>query len=100
MSENLQTGRTKKLDKIRDDLFYSTGEADVPVGRLMNRQFILENTDFETWESLLEAAHIRNENDLEAPDFNEFIRSHTRFQDWEAMLIHSANQYSLRSEEK
>jgi len=98
MSENLQAGGSRKLDKIQDDLFYSTGEADVPLAHLMSRKFILENTDFDTWESLLEAARVKNENELDKPDFNEFIKSRTRFRDWEEMLIHSANQYSLRFE--
>ncbi|HEX8737698.1 MAG TPA: hypothetical protein VF721_20365 [Pyrinomonadaceae bacterium] len=98
MDDNLQTGRRKKLDKIKDDLFYATGETNVPVAHLMSRHFILENTDFDSWENLLSAARVGSENDLEKPDFSEFVKRHTRFEDWEAMLIHSANQYSLRRE--
>lgn len=98
MSENLQTDIPRKLDKIQDDLSYSTGEANVPVEHLMSRSFILENTNFETWENLLGAAGVENEKDLEKPDFSEFVKLHTRFKDWEEMLIHSANQYSQRRE--
>ncbi|HEX8249923.1 MAG TPA: hypothetical protein VF599_17255 [Pyrinomonadaceae bacterium] len=100
MSVNLQSNKIEKLDKIRDGLSYSIGEPQVSITELMNRRFIVENTDFETWENLLGAAGVLDESDLETPDFNEFINSHTRFKDWESMLIHSANQYSLRYEGK
>jgi hypothetical protein len=100
MSENLQTHKIGKLDKIREDLSYSVGEPNVPVARLMNRSFIIQNTSFESWENLIGAAGVETENDLEQPDFNDFVRRHTRFRDWEEMLIQSANQYSLSREEK
>lgn len=98
MSSDLQSNKIQKLDKIQDGLSYSIGEPDVSIKELMNRRFILENTDFDTWEKLLDAAGVSSENDLNKPDFNEFIKSHTRFDDWESMLIQSANQYSLRYE--
>lgn len=100
MSENLQTDTISKLDKIQDDLSYATGEANVPLAQLMSRGFILENTSFESWETLLRTAGVETEKDLEKPDFSDFVKLHTRFKDWEEMLIHSANQYSLRHEEK
>ncbi|HEX8371027.1 MAG TPA: hypothetical protein VF604_20955 [Pyrinomonadaceae bacterium] len=98
MNVNLQSNKIEKLDKIQDGLSYSIGEPDVSIKELMNQGFILENTDFDTWENLLGAAGVHSESDLEKPDFNEFIKSHTRFNDWESMLIHSANHYSLRYE--
>lgn len=100
MSGNLQTNKLGKLNKIREDLSYSTGEPNMPVARLMSRSFILANTNFDTWETLLGAAGVETENDLEQPDFSDFVRRHTRFRDWEEMLIQSANQYSLNQEER
>jgi len=98
MDINLQSGKIGKLDKIRDGLFYSIGEPDVSINELMNDKFILENTDFDTWQKLLGAAGIKDEIDLEKPQFSEFIKSYTRFKDWEEMLIHSSNEYALRYE--
>ncbi|HEX9962088.1 MAG TPA: hypothetical protein VGB00_14225 [Pyrinomonadaceae bacterium] len=100
MSANLQSDKIENLDKIQDGLFYSIGESDISIDELMNGKFILENTDFDTWENLLGAAGIKNENDLTKPDFNEFVKAHTRFRDWELMLIHASNQYAARREDE
>ena len=64
----------------------------------MNDRFILENMGLQTWESLLRAAAVKTETDLEKTDFNEFLRLHSRFADWEEMLIHASNEYALRYE--
>ena len=98
MSINLQSDKIEKLNKIQSDLSYSLGEPQVPVTQLMNSRFILENTDFDSWENFLGAAGIKSETDFSTPSFNEFIKTHTRFSDWEEMLIHSSNEYLLRRE--
>lgn len=100
MSAILQSNKIEKLDKIQDGLSYSIGEPDVQITQLMNNRFIFENTDFESWDSLLNAAGIKHEDDLATHGFDEFIKTHTRFKDWEEMLIHSSNQYALRHEDK
>jgi hypothetical protein len=100
MSVNLQTDKIEKLDKIQDGLFYSLGESNISIDELMNSGFILENTDFDTWENLLAAAGVKDEKDLAKPEFNEFIKARTRFKDWELMLIHASNQYSARREDE
>jgi hypothetical protein len=100
MSANLQTDKIEDFDKIQDGLFYSIGESDISISELMNSRFILENTDFDSWENLLASAGIKDEKDLAKPDFNEFIKAHTRFRDWELMLIHASNQYSMRREDE
>jgi hypothetical protein len=99
MDVSLPSDKIKKIDKIRDGLSYSIGEPDVSLNQLMNDKFILENTNFQSWESLLRAAAVKTEADLEKPHFNEFIRLHTRFDDWEIMLIHSANEYAARHQD-
>lgn len=91
--------KISKLDKIQDDISYATGDAEVPLARLMSQKFIVENTSFESWEKLVGAAGVHDEKDLEKPDFSDFVKTHTRFKDWEEMLIHSANQYSLKHED-
>jgi hypothetical protein len=98
MDGNLQSGKIRKLDKIQDELSYAVGEPNVSLRQLMNDRFILENTGFHTWESLLRAAPVKTETDLEKPDFNEFLRHHSRFADWEEMLIHASNEYALHYE--
>ncbi|MDQ3800496.1 MAG: hypothetical protein M3384_13690 [Acidobacteriota bacterium] len=98
MSTNLQSDNIEDLDKIRDGLSYAVGEPNVSVEELMNCTFIAANTDFETWEKLLEAARVKDEKDLQTTEFDAFIKSRTRFVDWETMLIQSANQYALRRE--
>jgi hypothetical protein len=98
MSINLQSDDIEDFDKVRDGLSYAVGEPDVSVEELMSCAFIAANTDFETWEKLLEAARVKDEKDLEKAEFDVFIKSRTRFKDWQSMLIQSANQYALRRE--
>lgn len=88
------------MDKIRDGLSYSLGDPDVTITELMNGAFIAGNTDFQSWQNLLAAAGVETEADLEKAAFDDFIKSHTRFKDWEEMLIHSSNEYLLRHEEE
>ena len=89
-----QADGVSELDKIRDGLAYLTGEDDVPVRQIVTDKFIAENTDFETAANFFSAAGIKSENDLEKPEFNEFVKSHTRFEDWKEMLIQSSNRYA------
>ena len=100
MSINLQSDNIEKMHKIRDGLSYSIGEPDVSIAELMNAAFIAGNTDFGSWQNLLVAAGVETEADLEKASFDEFIKSHTRFRDWEEMLIHSSNEYLLRHQEE
>jgi hypothetical protein len=98
MDANYHKDKTGELDKVRDDLSYATGERHVAINDLMTNNFIVENTAFESWQNLIGAAGVSDETDFEKPDFDEFIKSNTRFKDWEEMLIYSANQYALRKE--
>jgi hypothetical protein len=100
MSVNLQSNKIKGFDDIQDGFSYLTGESNISINQLMNNKFIAENTDFDTWENLLTAAEIKNEKDLENPSFDEFIKLHTRFDDWEWMLIEASNRYGLQNPAK
>jgi hypothetical protein len=84
-----------ELDEIQDGLSYLTGEPNVELNQLLTDAFIVENTDFDTMVNFFNAAGIRSENDLENPGFNDFVRRHTRFKDWEEMLVSSSNQYAM-----
>ncbi|HEY0426638.1 MAG TPA: hypothetical protein VGC76_02415 [Pyrinomonadaceae bacterium] len=98
MNVNLHSEKIENFDEIQDGLSYTIGEPDISIKQLMNKDFILKNTDFDCWEKLLEAACVSNEKDLEKPDFSNFIKSHTRFDDWEEMLIQASNEYAERKE--
>ncbi len=100
MSVNLQSKEIEGFDEIQDGIFYLTGESNVSITQIMNNKFIAENSDFDTWENLLSAAGVKNESDLEKPNFNEFIKLHTHFDDWELMRIEATKQYSLCHQDK
>jgi hypothetical protein len=100
MSINLQSNKIEGFDEIQDGLFYLLGESGVSITQLMNNKFIMENTDFDSWENLLVEAGVKNEKDFEKPNFNEFIKLHTRFDDWEFMLIEASNDYSLQYKDR
>ncbi len=91
MLENYQS---KELDKVQDGLEYLIGKQDVSIGELMNNKFIVENTDFDTWDNLLSAAGVKNEKDMEKQSFNHFIHTHSRFDDIKEMLQQAASQYA------
>lgn len=99
MSDNFQVDNFTELDEIRDGLAYTFGEHNISVGELMRDEFIQRNTDFNSWNAFTHAAGVKTERDLGAADFNEFVKSHTRFADWELMLIHASNEYSARREQ-
>ena len=98
MSINLQSNKIEKFSKIQGGLSYSVGEPNVSIKQLMNDDFIRQNTAFDNWENLLQAAQTTDEKDLSAPRFSEFINAHTRFEEWEEMLAQSSNEYALRHE--
>jgi|SRR5215204_5326771 len=98
MNLSLQSDKIEKFDEIQDGLSYSVGEPNVSITELMNDKFIRENTAFENWGNLLQAAGIRDEKDLNAPRFNEFIKAHTQFDEWEEMLIQASNHYASQKE--
>jgi hypothetical protein len=91
MLENYQS---KELDKVQDGLEYLIGKDNVSIRELMNNKFIVENTDFDNWDNLLRAAGVKNENDLENQSFNQFINTHSHFDDLEEMLQQAASQYA------
>ena len=100
MSVNLKSNEIEGFDEIQDGISYITGESNISIKQLMNNKFIVENTDFDTWENLLSVAAIKNEKDLENPRIDEFIKLHTRFDDWERMLIEGSNQFALQNSDK
>jgi hypothetical protein len=91
-----QTDKIARLDIIQDGLSYLTGESNVSIRQLISDKFIVENTDFDTLINFFKAAGVKSEADLEKSAFNDFIKSHTRFEDWEEMLIQSSNQYAYQ----
>jgi hypothetical protein len=100
MSINLQSNKIEGFNKIQDGFSYLIGEPNISIRQLMNNKFISENTDFRSWENLLAAARVKNEKDFEKPSFNEFIKLHSRFDDWEFMLIEASNRYALQHPDK
>jgi len=98
MNLSLQSDKIEKFDEIQDGLSYSVGEPNVSITELMNDKFIRKNTAFKNWGNLLQAAGIRDEKDLNTPRFNEFIKAHTQFDEWEEMLIQASNHYASQKE--
>jgi hypothetical protein len=98
MKLNLQSDEIEKFTEIQNGLSYSIGQPNISLAQLMNDKFIRENTGFDSWEKFLRAAGIRDEKDFSTPHFNEFIKIHTQFEEWEEMLVQSSNHYASQHE--
>ncbi len=96
MNLNNQSNRIDRLGEIQDGLEYLIDKPKVSIYEMMNDRFIRANTDFKTFENLLFEAGVLSEEDLETPSFVNFIKTHTRFEDWEEMLVVAGNQYVRR----
>jgi hypothetical protein len=97
MDINNQPNKIDRLDEIQDGFEYLINEPNISIYEMMDNDFIRHNTDFDTLKSLFKAAGVRSEKDLETPNFKSFIKAHTRFNDWEEMLIQAGNQYAHRN---
>ena len=98
MTINLRSREIKKMDEIQDGLSYSVGDSKVSITELMTHEFIAQNTNFDSWESFLEAAAISDEKDFERTEFDEFIKRHTNFEEWEEMLVQASNRFAERKD--
>jgi hypothetical protein len=96
MDAHDQSNKIDRLHEIQEGLEYIINEPKVSLFELMNDDFITKNTDFETFERMLNRAGVKSKNDFEDPNFSSFVKSHTRFADWEEMLIQAGNQYAYR----
>ena len=86
-------GKIDQLDKIQDGIFVLNGESKISIDELMSDKFIVENTDFNSLTEFFNAARVKNNEDLQKKEFDDFIKSHTRFENWEEMLVQSSNQF-------
>lgn len=96
MNTNSQSRKIDRFEEIRDGLEYLTGEPNVSLSDLMTDDFIGGSTDFATFAAMLDRAGVRSKVDLENPAFARFIKTHTRFDDWEDMLVQAGNRYARR----
>ncbi|MDQ6788144.1 MAG: hypothetical protein M3033_15170 [Acidobacteriota bacterium] len=99
MNNNQQSHQSHKidlLDEIQEGIFILTGEQEITINKLMTNTFIVENTDFDSLVDFFKAAEIKSKEDLQNKNFDDFIKSHTRFDNWDEMLVQSSNQYVSR----
>jgi hypothetical protein len=83
------------LKRIQRNLKSLDGENSVPIKELMPDSFIQQNTEFTSFENLLESSGFKVE-ELKDKGFSDFIASHTKFGDWQEMLDAAAARYVKR----
>ena len=88
-----QTNKIDQLDKIQDGIFILTGESEISINQILSDKFIIENTDFSSLTEFFNAAGVKSKEDFKKSRFEDFIKSHTRFENWEDMLVQSSNQF-------
>ncbi|MCB9990470.1 MAG: hypothetical protein H6867_03690 [Rhodospirillales bacterium] len=81
----------KDLDKLAQNVAALDGQHDVPIDELLTPTFLLKHTRFSSTDELFEQSGFKIESpeDFEAiPDeeWDNYIRSISNFNDWEAML--------------
>lgn len=94
MNENNLSNKIDRFDEIREGLEYLIDKPNVSIYELMNEKFIQNNTDFDTLGNFLNAAGVKSKEDFTNPNFTSFLKTHSRFNDWEEMLIQAGNQYA------
>jgi hypothetical protein len=79
--------------------FNTDGSEDLPEGlstglkpeesitaKLFTADFMADNTDFPTLQSMMNTAKIKSEAELESPEWDEFVAMHSEFDSWQDML--------------
>jgi len=78
------------------------GEQSVQLADLFHDEFMLRNTEFPSVELMLEASGYKIESNddfanIPEGDWNEFIRSRTRFASWDEMKNAAAQEWVARA---
>jgi hypothetical protein len=88
-----------KLNDIAGRAQALDGQQNVPVGDLLNPEFMSRHTRFGSVDDMFAASgfRIESQEDLAAvPDeqWDEFIRSVSKFSDWQSMLGEAAREWA------
>ena len=91
----------RKLEDLQRRAKELHGRRTVPFSELFPPQFIRKHTDFDSFESMLDASGFKvraQEEFEEIPDgeWDAFIKSHSRFADWKDMLNAAGQEYIVR----
>ena len=89
----------KRLNEIGNNAKKLDGSHDVPMSELLPDSFIAKNTDFNTFEEFASAPIFQQYESFEAiPDaeFDQFIKQHSRFENWKEMQIQASKDYTVK----
>ncbi|WP_182200079.1 hypothetical protein [Paraliobacillus salinarum] len=88
----------KKMQKAASEM--EKGE-EVPFGKLFNKSFMEENTQFSSFDDLLQSGgfEITSEEDFDAipeSELDEHVAKTTNFENWQDMLGSATQEYAVK----
>ncbi|MEK6300903.1 MAG: hypothetical protein AABO41_09300 [Acidobacteriota bacterium] len=91
----------RKLEDLQRRAKELHGRRSVSFSELFPPQFIKKHTDFDSFESLVDASgfKVETQRDFEAisdKDWDAFIKAHSQFANWKEMLNTAGREYMVR----
>ncbi len=84
---------TGVLDEFKDRMTGINESIDVPLTDLLPDSFIQANTDFDSFQALVDASGIQDESGFESEQFSQFIRDHSDLDGWHDLLEKATTEY-------
>lgn len=88
----------KKMKKAKEDV-----EGEVKLETLMNDKFMKNNTNYNSFEQMVEASELdfsteeKSVNSLESNEWNSFVKENTDFKSWEEMSTIAGREYIIKN---
>jgi len=89
------------MDDLVDSLDNISGETEVPMNELFTEGFMKSNTEFNSFDEFLEKSpwSVETQEDFKQipeDEFDEYVREHTGFNSWEAMMTAAGREWVTR----
>lgn len=83
----------RRLNRISDNAKQLEGVNSVKVEDLMPPQYIVGQTKFSSVEEFMVAGGITAQEQLEMPEWDQFVAKETKFDSWEEMVKDAGSQW-------
>ena len=89
----------RQFERLKRNARSIGGKHQVPLSDLLNPIFLQQHTKFRTIDDLFDASpfQVETQEDFEAIDqrpLDDFIRASTKFESWQKMLDHAAEEWA------
>lgn len=84
------------LEKLERNLERLDGDHEVPVSELFTDDFMRRNTQFQTFQAMIDAGGVETQEEMAQDSFSEFVAKHTRFNGWDEMFQAAGSEWMMR----